>query len=168
MTAPRDHSWLHDAIEVRDSPIHGRGLFTTQDLTAGTLVIEIGGIVIDDAQLDDLIPPFSTVDLDNRSHLLIRADDPARFGNHSCDPNLWLDGPLRQVARRDIRAGEELTIDYATQASRSPWKMLCTCGTEHCRVLITGDDWRDGELQTRYENHWHPQLLQRRDRSNEW
>ena len=43
------------------------------------------------------------------------SDDPEDWRpiNHACDPNTWLDG-LDLVARRDIRPGEELTVDYAT------------------------------------------------------
>ena len=33
--------------------------------------------------------------------------------NHSCDPNTWLEG-LNLVARRDIRRGDEITVEYAT------------------------------------------------------
>jgi uncharacterized protein len=28
--------------------------------------------------------------------------------------------------------------------------MACSCGTPSCRGTITGDDWRDPELQRRY------------------
>ncbi len=131
-------------------------------------MVEIGGLIIDDAQLDDLIPPYSSVGLDTGRHLLIQADDPVRFGNHSCDPNLWMDGALRETARRDIAAEEELTVDYATHTTRRRWRMLCTCGSDDCRVLITGEDWKRESLQRRYRDHWNPQLLKRRDRSNEW
>jgi len=161
-------SWLHRAIEVRDSLIHGKGLFTTEDLPANTTVIELGGVVISDSQLDELISPYSSVGLDPGRHLLIQADDPVRFGNHSCEPNLWLDGPLREVTRRTVVAGEELTIDYATQTTRRGWKMLCTCGSADCRVLISAEDRHREDLQRRYRDHWNPQLLQRRDRTNEW
>jgi hypothetical protein len=43
--------------------------------------------------------------------------------NHSCDPNTWLDGGLNTVARRAVKRGDELTIDYATfcvNSVRSP------------------------------------------------
>ncbi len=33
--------------------------------------------------------------------------------NHSCDSNLWMADEATVVARRDIAAGEELTLDYA-------------------------------------------------------
>ena len=35
------------------------------------------------------------------------------YSNHSCDPNLGVRGEITFVAMRDIRAGEELTHDWA-------------------------------------------------------
>ena len=53
--------------------------------------------------------------------------------NHSCDPNAFMRiVPGEKVAifaRRDIRPGEELTIDY-----RDPnHPEVCRCGAENCR-----------------------------------
>ncbi len=55
------------------------------------------------------------------------------FINHSCDPNAFIRiVPGRKVAifaRRDIRPGEELTIDY-----RDPdHPAVCKCGAANCR-----------------------------------
>jgi SET domain-containing protein len=36
------------------------------------------------------------------------------FLNHSCEPNVGVQGQIVFVAMRDIAAGEELTLDYAT------------------------------------------------------
>jgi hypothetical protein len=41
---------------------------------------------------------------------------------------------------------EELTIDYA-MTDDEPYEMECQCGSEACRKLITGADWRQTELQ---------------------
>ena len=55
------------------------------------------------------------------------------FINHSCDPNAFmrvLPGDRVAIfARRDIRPGEELTIDY-----RDPYHPeVCMCGAPNCR-----------------------------------
>jgi len=36
------------------------------------------------------------------------------FSNHSCEPNIGVQGQIVFVAIRDIAAGEELTHDWAT------------------------------------------------------
>jgi len=64
------------------------------------------------------------------------------------------------VARRDIAADEELTIDYALFSAQPNWVMdgLCRCGSPFCRRTITGNDWKLKEVQERYCNHFTPFL----------
>ena len=55
------------------------------------------------------------------------------FMNHSCDPNAFIrivpGLKVAVFARRDIRPGEELTIDY-----RDPdHPEVCHCGASNCR-----------------------------------
>ncbi len=57
--------------------------------------------------------------------------------NHSCDPNTEFIG-LNLVARRDIRGGEELTVDYATFYDRHMTPFDCTCGSPRCRGRVEG------------------------------
>jgi hypothetical protein len=71
-------------------------------------------------------------------HLLIDPGHPVRYGNHSCDPNLWHADAVTIVARRDIAPGEELTVDYATHTGVQEWTMVCTCGQPGCRGRPTG------------------------------
>ncbi len=77
--------------------------------------------------------------------------DPANFMNHSCDPNAWYEGE-RLVARRIIKAGEEITYDYATDATDRDWDFLCTCGSPICRKSLRRDDWK--RLKDRYGDHF--------------
>jgi len=73
--------------------------------------------------------------------------------NHSCEPNLGLQGQVVFVAIRDMAADEELTIDYAMTDDES-YEMECQCGSEACRRLITGADWRQPELQKKYDGYF--------------
>jgi hypothetical protein len=76
--------------------------------------------------------------------------------NHSCEPNLgWTpDGVLALV--RDVPAGAELTVDYATFVDDPDFAMMCHCGTYRCRQMIEGTDWRIPQLQRRYAGLWAP------------
>jgi uncharacterized protein len=61
----------------------------------------------------------------------------AEYINHSCDPNLVariLKGHILYMSRRDIRRGEELTVDY--HFDKKVEKVVCRCGTEKCRGTI--------------------------------
>jgi len=71
--------------------------------------------------------------------------------NHSCDPNAWLEG-LDMVARRDIKAGEEITMDYATFYNEAMDDFVCHCGARKCRGIVRGTDYREGFVE-RYGDH---------------
>jgi uncharacterized protein len=136
------------------SVIEGTGLFAGRAFEEGETVLVLGGRVIDDAQLARL-RRHSSLAVGEGINLLQDEDDPARYGNHSCDPNLWLADEVTLVARRGITAGEELTVDYATMTV-APWQMECRCGAGRCRGVVTGDDWRRPDLQERYAGRFSP------------
>jgi len=60
--------------------------------------------------------------------------------NHSCDPNGWLDG-LNVIARRDIKKGEQITMDYATFCCDNMETFQCKCNSKECRGTVTGTDY---------------------------
>ena len=80
--------------------------------------------------------------------------------NHSCDPNLGIDGQIIFAALRDIEAGEELFFDYGT-GDDDEWEMECTCGAAECRVTITGRDWRPPELQRKRRGYFSQYIEQK-------
>jgi hypothetical protein len=141
-------------VAAGPSTIEGTGLFAGRAFDEGETVVVLGGTIIDDADLSRL-RRHSSLAVGEGINLLQADDDPARYGNHSCDPNLWLADEVTLVARRRIDAGEELTVDYATMTV-VPWQMECGCGASSCRGVITGDDWRRPELQERYAGRFSP------------
>jgi hypothetical protein len=74
------------------------------------------------------------------------------FSNHSCDPNIGLKGQVVFVAMRDIKAGEELTHDWAT-TDDDDYQMECKCGAPNCRKIVTGKDWQRKDLQEKYAGY---------------
>ena len=92
--------------------------------------------------------------------LVLPANQDLHFGNHSCDPNLWHVDAFTVATRCEIGEGEELTIDYGTQAD-GDLRMECSCGSPLCRGTITGSDWQRADLHARYGDHWVPVLLER-------
>jgi hypothetical protein len=141
-------------VAVGPSTIEGTGLFAGRAFAEGETVVVLGGTVIDDAELARL-QPQSSLAIGDGVNLMQDDDDPARYGNHSCDPSLWLADEVTLVARRPVETGEELTVDYATMTV-APWQMECRCGASTCRGVITGDDWRRPDLQERYAGRFSP------------
>lgn len=74
------------------------------------------------------------------------------FSNHSCDPNIGVQGQIVFVAMRDIQTGEELTHDWA-MTDYDDYEMACNCGAAECRKVITGRDWRIKRLQEKYKGY---------------
>jgi uncharacterized protein len=164
MAEPLRRSRLAPGVEVRPSPIEGSGLFATRPFAAGEVVAELGGRLVDDAGWAAAANrgPVSGYAVAEGRHLVQDDDDPARFGNHSCDPTTWLVDEVTLVARRPIAPGEELTSDYATLTADPAWTMACRCGAPSCRGTVTGRDLERPELQARYAGHVVPWLERRR------
>jgi hypothetical protein len=158
--------WVHPALEVRPSPIADRGLFATQSISEDTVLLQLGGRLVDDAELAALFEAIvdsylDTISVEAGVHLVLPHGTVAHFGNHSCDPNMWHVGPYALAARRSIEAGEEITLDYGTNSGVEGFVMACHCGSALCRGEVTGHDWRRPELQARYAHHWVPALADR-------
>lgn len=66
-------------------------------------------------------------------------EDPSGWApqNHSCDANTKLDG-LNVIAARNIKKGEELTLDYAQFLDENMEPFECKCSAESCRGVMRG------------------------------
>ena len=167
----RDSEWLDPRIEIRSSPIGGRGMFALTPVSAGEALIIWGGVVFTRAEIDaGVVAEGSTVAIGEGVYLGSPAgtydrerDDRGDFINHSCDPNVWMQDEVTSVARRDIRAGEELTMDYAMirEDDSRVARFDCRCASALCRGKVTGRDWRRPELQARYAGHFSPFINER-------
>lgn len=152
--------------DVRPSPIHGKGLFARRAIGNGEIVAVKGGHVLTGAQWAALEPALGPADIQISDDLFIapvapaERDDSMLYTNHSCDPNLAIQGQIVLVAMRDIAPDEELTIDWAT-TDDGDYELPCRCGSAHCRGTVTGKDWMRKDLQTKYAG-WFCWFLQRK------
>ncbi|HUA19018.1 MAG TPA: SET domain-containing protein-lysine N-methyltransferase [Bryobacteraceae bacterium] len=148
-------SYLSPKAEVRASPIHGRGLFAIAEFEPGEIVCVKGGYIFTREKLREVAPVLGPAEIQIADNLYIGPLDPAEregamiFSNHSCDPNIAVQGQIVFVALRRIAAGEELTHDWAT-TDDDDYSLECHCGSPACRGLITGKDWQKPELQRKY------------------
>lgn len=159
-------SYLSLKTSVKQSGIAGRGLYADAPLARGEIVSVKGGHLVDRATRARNREAINDADLQIADDLFLApltADEfesVMMFPNHSCEPNVGVQGQIVFVALRDVAAGEELTLDYGT-IDHDAEPMACRCGAAACRGTITGKDWRRPELQRKYGDHfiWH--LLQR-------
>lgn len=128
-------------IVVKDSGIHGTGVYAAQDIKRGDAIIEYKGEKIPSDEGTRRSEAHPTL-----SYIFILNDDwdidgnvdgnNARYINHSCDPNCEIDYIKDHIwifAVRDIKEGEELAYDYAFDADE---KQSCRCGSSECRGYI--------------------------------
>lgn len=162
---PGPGCWLDPRLAIGLSPIEGRGLVATESIASGEAVERLGGILVSDDELSRMIGSATSyvdsVSVYDRVNLVLPTGSPAHFGNHSCDPSLWWVDPFTLVARIEIGAGSEVTVDYATLTDDPGFWMECQCGAEVCRGEVTGSDWQRRDLQQRYGDHWVPVLRHR-------
>ncbi len=153
-------SYLSPKTEVRESKIHGRGLFAVVDISKDEIVSVKGGHIVDRKTLREKITPvLGSVEIQIGGDLFIApVSDEERessmlYLNHSCDPNLGMRGEITFVAMREIRAGEELTHDWA-MTDDDDYSIECNCGAANCRKTLTGKDWQHRDLQKRYAGYF--------------
>jgi len=153
-------SYLSPKTEVRESKIHGRGLFATADISKDEIVAVKGGHIVDRKTLREKITPrLGPVEIQIDENLFIapvteeERELSMLYSNHSCDPNLGVRGEITFVAMRDIRGGEELTHDWA-MTDDDDYSVECKCGAPNCRRILTGKDWQRPDLQNRYTGYF--------------
>ena len=148
-------SYLSPKAAVKTSPIQGRGLFAVEPIRKGEIVCIKGGSIFNRQRLQEVSQILGPAEIQITKDLFIgpRTEEEREgsmiFSNHSCEPNIGVQGQIIFVAMREIDAGEELTHDWA-MTDDDTYEMNCNCGAKNCRKVITGQDWRREELQERY------------------
>ena len=146
------------------NPIQGWGVFAREPILAGEVVEIIGGTLMTQAEFEAFLATaecFNAGQIAEDLHLVEKPEvTESRRGsvNHSCDSNLWMADEATVVARRDIGAGGELTVDYALHTANPDWELdgPCKCGSALCRGTVRGSDWRLPEVRDRYRGHFSP------------
>ena len=138
----------NDLIQFKTSPIHGTGGFAARDLASGTRVIEYVGERIDKHE--------SLARCERGEHFIFHLDDnwdldgntesnPARFLNHSCNPNcdaIYIEDHIWIVTTRPIASGDEITFNYGYDLEDYR-EHPCGCGTPACVGFIVAAEFFD-------------------------
>jgi len=165
---PLHLSWRSPATVVKESSIHGCGLFAAAPIARGDIVAIKGGYILDADALREVQQRLGPAEIPVADGFSIgpvqdaERDGGMLFTNHSCEPNIGVQGQIVFVAMRDIAAGEELTHDWATTDDNDD-VMTCRCGAAACRGTVTGKDWQRADLQRRYAG-WFSWYLERKSR----
>lgn len=120
-------------VYIKSSSQHGKGVFARVAIRAGEEIMTFSGPLLTRAQVRD-----------EDYHLQIDEDlylgasgDADDYVNHSCVPNAGFRGGPVLVARRDIRADEEITWDYSSAIDEADFAgFACRCGASECRSEV--------------------------------
>nr|XP_053639713.1 uncharacterized protein LOC128693874 [Cherax quadricarinatus] len=133
------------------TPNKGWGIKTTQEIKAGTFIMEYVGEVVSEKEFK---LRMQTKYANDTHHYCLNLDrgmvidghrmgGDCRFVNHSCDPNCemqkwYVNGQYRMAlfALKDIEEGTELTYDYNFSLFNPAEGQECKCGSENCRGVI--------------------------------
>ena len=155
----RPFSYRSAKTVVKDSLIQGKGLFASESVRKGEVVAVKGGSIFDRKTLAKIEKILGPAEIQIEEDLFIgpikaeEREGAMLYLNHSCEPNVGVQGQIVFVAMRDIEAGEELTLDWATTDDDN-YEMKCNCGAKNCRGIVTGQDWRKRELQEKYRGYF--------------
>uniref|UniRef100_A0A1I7YBQ2 Histone-lysine N-methyltransferase n=1 Tax=Steinernema glaseri TaxID=37863 RepID=A0A1I7YBQ2_9BILA len=140
-------------LRLKTSSIDRDGIFAGEKIPKGSVVIEYVGEVVRHVQSNRRERRYHAKGVESTymfrfdRDMIIDATNVgnlARFINHSCQPNCdttakVINGQKRVlfVAAKDIKEGEELTIDYQLKPEEDESKRVpCNCNTPHCRKYL--------------------------------
>lgn len=115
---------MNKNVKIDLSPVHGLGVFALVDIPKGEVVFSSPLLVIPDNITENNILSeyvYSAADYEYMKYNSFMALGEGSLINHSADSNIeydddWNDDLRRYMieytAKRDIKAGEELFIDY--------------------------------------------------------
>jgi len=163
-----EKTFINSGIEIKDSPISGKGMFAKLNISEGTILIKWGG---------EFFTTEEKKGKNKKDFLIIQIDEDLwsiekrgkyesdYYINHSCDSNSWMIDGRTFVAKRNVKKGGEITVDYSLFESEdyiSKWR--CKCGSLDCRKKITGKDCLLPKVRERYVSHFSPMVQKRIDK----
>lgn len=134
----------YDDLIIKESKIHGLGIFTPVKIAKNTLIMEYKGEIIGKCMSDKREKLYKLNNIDSVYMFSVTEDmiidatmtgNKARYINHSCDPNCEAitsvaDRSIKYCSIRDIKVDEELTINYHMPSEDG--REICNCGANSC------------------------------------
>ncbi len=123
-------------LKIGKSSISGKGILAREDIKRGEVIAYVHGPkkYLWIRTKKDANTGANWIGLSAR--IWIDPRWPFNYINHSCNPSGGIQGKTTFRAMRDIRKGEEITMDYATTECSPLWEMKCLCGEKNCRKTI--------------------------------
>tara|TARA_Y100000816_G_C26108192_1_gene589863 strand:- start:999 stop:1496 length:498 start_codon:yes stop_codon:yes gene_type:complete len=146
--------------KVKNSKIHGHGVFATRNIRKNTKIIQYIGEKVTrsegDKRSEKRIKKYLNSNKTGSVYIFElnkRYDidgspnyNKARFVNHSCSPNCEVDIIKDEIwirSLKSIKKGEELSYDYGYSFDKDDFRdHICKCGSKECiGFIISSDEW---------------------------
>ncbi|MEO6488823.1 MAG: SET domain-containing protein-lysine N-methyltransferase [Ferruginibacter sp.] len=142
------HKRKQKKYRMQGNAIAGFGIYATDDIKQHELIFKGEEKAQRIATKSYIKSNWNVKELENfkkyaypvsKEVFLLWDENPAGWApqNHSCDANTAYKG-LNVYALRDIKKGEELTLNYALFLDEHMEPFMCTCGSNICKGFITG------------------------------
>ena len=124
-----------EEIIVKESKIHGKGVFANRDFKKGE-------VVIDWSKCSEILSKEEFEKLSENEKRYVSLIDgkyvhffsPARFVNHSCNSNTKAINKC-DTAIKNIKKGKEITANYLYEKVPN-LNMKCYCESKNCKGII--------------------------------
>lgn len=159
----RPFSWMNKKLEVRDTEKYGKGVFAKENIKKDEILCVFGGFIksiIEEESLEGAVSDEGVQVSEEFCLGVLRSDDleNASFFNHSCNPNAGFKGQIFLVSMKNIGKNDQVLFDYAMVLSKVKkakfYKMKCFCGSKNCRGYVTDNDWKNRNLQKKYNGYF--------------
>ena len=146
--------------KVKNSKIHGKGVYASQDIKKNIKIIEYIGEKISksegDKRSERRIKKYLNSKQTGSVYIFVLNSkydidgsfgyNKARYINHSCNPNCEVDiikGHIWIISIKNIKKGQELCYDYGYEFDKDDYTdHICKCGSKNCiGYIISSDDW---------------------------
>jgi D-alanine-D-alanine ligase len=142
------HRRKHKKYTMKGNAIAGFGIYANSNIKEKEVIFQGEGKSQRIATKSYIKKSWNVKELENfrkyayplsNEVFLLWDENPAGWApqNHSCNANTAYEG-LNVIALREIKKGEELTLDYALFLDEHMEPFICTCGSEYCKGYITG------------------------------
>lgn len=132
-----DSNHYYDSVEVKDSPVHGKGIFAVNHIPEERIIMVIEGEVIDGYECERREEEENNVYIfwnGDECYIDTNNSEKIKYINHDCEPNCYVEEKdeksLYLISLREITAGEELTIDYGYE------EIYETCNCLTCKEEV--------------------------------
>lgn len=120
---------------IGKSNIRGKGIFLDRNIRKDELIFMFLGKEITFTSGEWFHGP-NWLQIGYAKWIEPRPGSAGNYLNHSCSPTAGVLGRNKIVAMRNLKKGEEVTIDYALSETYPLWHMKCSCRANNCRKIV--------------------------------